>query len=191
MALAVACHRIEPVGPCVPGVEVGDVFGATVLGVYDETTPYEYDLSVYFGPDSTVGERMASCDPARDLVMGETLVVEVVYRDVDPEGEACDTFDLGLRDSEKMTPGAASYGPVGPGPYNFGIALHPLAIVDGCTRFWEGDFMVHKDADLYDPAVVGELPPVLLERTLGATDATCSYGEPSNRCLLVLQLERL
>ena len=190
-AFALACQRIEPVGPCVPGVEVGDVIGATVLGIYDETTSYEYDLSVFFGPNSTVGQRMADCDPSRDLVIGERLVVDVIYRDVDSDGQSCDTFDLGLRDSERMTPGAASYGPVGPGPYDFGIALHPLAVVDGCTRSWEGDFLVREGADLYDPAVIGGLPPVLLERTLAATDATCPYSEPSNRCLLAVELARL
>lgn len=176
-----------------PGVEAGDVLGARVLEVYDSASTFEYDLPEFFGPNSSVESYLADCNAERDLVLGETLVIDVVQRLETWSRGPCSTVGLSVRDTEKVVMGPASiFDARTSGNVLLGIARHCCTSVDGCGRPWTGSFLVHRGAGPFDPAVPGEVPPVLLSRGMAPTDSTCTtYVEPLNFCLFVLELEKL
>ena len=176
-----------------PGVEAGDVLGARVVEVYDSSSTFKYDLAEFFGPDSGEEAYLADCNAERDLVLGETLVVDVVQRYDSWSQGPCSTVGLSVRDTELVEMGIASMVDVRPsGSVLLGVAMHCCTSVDGCSRSWTGSFLVHRGAGPFDPAVPGEVPPVLLRRGMAPTDSTCTtYVETLNLCLFVLELEKL
>jgi len=191
--VASGCGEPDKERPCVPGVEAGDVLGARVLEVYDSSSTFEYDLAEFFGPDSGMESYLADCNAERDLVLGETLVVDVVERYDSWSGGPCSTVGLSVRDTEKVVMGPAGMIDFRPGGnVLLGVAMHCCTSVDGCSRSWGGSFLVHHGAGPFDQPVPGEVPPVLLRRGMAPTDSTCTtYVEPRNECLFVLELEKL
>lgn len=189
--ITLACDGVELMGPCVRGIEPGNVFGARLLERYDGSGSFEYDPSAYFG-GYPVADRLIDCNAGRDLVFGETLVIDAVRRFTPSDGQGCGTLGLSIRDTQKTAMGSARLTAINLiGGVVLGTASHPSAVVDGCLRGWTGQLLVRDGNGPYDSAVPGEVPPVLLHRLLPETHAPCEYSEPLNECVFVVELEHM